>query len=171
MLAGRTAGVAWSTRRPCRLSRSITTLPWLGCGRRFSGPRSTSWVSDASCVEPYTAHTLRDRGFAFDGTVASMSPVQSDRTDVAGVSGYLMVSFQGMSGFGPVAEQASPWPCFGPTMSSAQQVSYGVGTGLLVSGEPTESGGPLPAPIGWGCGFTRYCDRATAASWRQSVGR
>lgn len=126
---------------------------------------------DASCVEPYNLRNLTNRGFAFDGTVVSMSPAQSDRTGADGVSGYLMVSFQVHQWFRGGSGTSTAVDMFGPTMSSAQQVSYGVGTRLLVSGEPKESGGSLPGPIGWGCGFTRYYDQTTAAAWRQGFGR
>lgn len=56
----------------------------------------------------------------------------------------------------------------GPTASSVQEMGYGIGTRLLVSGEPRWGGNPLQAPIVWGCGFTRYYDQPTAASWRQT---
>lgn len=127
--------------------------------------------SNASCVEPYNLRNLRNRGFAFDGTVVSMSPVRSDRAGADGVSGYLMVSFQVHQWFRGGSGTSTSVDMFGPTMSSAQHVSFGVGTRLLVSGEPKESGGSLPGPIGWGCGFTRYYDPTTAASWRQGFGR
>jgi hypothetical protein len=126
---------------------------------------------NASCVEPYNLRNLRNRGVSFDGTVVKTSPVQSDRAGAGGVSGYLMVSFQVHQWFRGGSGTSTSVDMFGPTMSSAQHVSYGVGTRLLVSGEPEVTGGSLPGPIGWGCGFTRYYDPATAASWRQGLGR
>jgi hypothetical protein len=48
---------------------------------------------------------------------------------------------------------------------------YDVGSRLLVSGEARWGGSPLEAPIAWGCGFTRYYDRQTAAAWRSAVVR
>ena len=43
--------------------------------------------------------------------------------------------------------------------------AYQIGTRLLVSGTPRWGGAPLADPIAWGCGFTRYYSRATAAEW------
>jgi len=48
-------------------------------------------------------------------------------------------------------------------------LSYGVGTRLLVSGEPRWGGAPLTDAIAWGCGFTRYYDPATADAWRNAM--
>lgn len=45
---------------------------------------------------------------------------------------------------------------------------YGVGSRLLISGEPRWGGTPLDAPIAWGCGFSRYYDEKTAATWRET---
>lgn len=47
--------------------------------------------------------------------------------------------------------------------------TYGVGTRLLVSGEPRWEGASLSDLIAWGCGFTRYQDPDTADSWRAAV--
>lgn len=44
--------------------------------------------------------------------------------------------------------------------------SYGVGTRLLVSGEPRWGGtDPLRDAFAWGCGFTRYYDAQAATDW------
>lgn len=48
--------------------------------------------------------------------------------------------------------------------------SYGLGTRLLVSGEPRWGGGALTDAMAWGCGFTRYYDKATADNWRAAFG-
>jgi hypothetical protein len=44
--------------------------------------------------------------------------------------------------------------------------AYGIGNRLLVSGMPRRGGAALTDAIAWGCGFTRYYDKATADSWR-----
>ena len=43
--------------------------------------------------------------------------------------------------------------------------SYGVGSRLLVSGEPRLGGAALDAATAWSCGFTRHYDAQTAAEW------
>lgn len=43
--------------------------------------------------------------------------------------------------------------------------SYGIGSRLLVSGEPRWGGEPLDAAVAWSCGFTRYWDEDTDAEW------
>lgn len=47
--------------------------------------------------------------------------------------------------------------------------SYGLGSRLLVSGEPRWGGTALEDAIAWGCAFTRYYDPATANSWRRAL--
>jgi hypothetical protein len=47
--------------------------------------------------------------------------------------------------------------------------SYGVGTRLLVSGEPRWGGKPLDDAIVWGCGFTRCYTPQTADAWHEAA--
>ncbi|UER54311.1 hypothetical protein HJG43_06910 [Kineosporiaceae bacterium SCSIO 59966] len=51
--------------------------------------------------------------------------------------------------------------------ASDEALTYGVGTRLLVSGEPRWGGAALDDPVAWLCGFTRSYDDATAAQWRR----
>lgn len=122
--------------------------------------------SSASCVEPYNAQTLSSRGFAFDGTVLSISPVQPAPGRPQGVSGYQGVTLRVNEWFRGGSQATTSVDMMGPTRP-AQGVTYGIGTRLLVSGQPQVAGGPLPTPVAFGCGFTRYYDQTTAASWRQ----
>lgn len=122
--------------------------------------------SSASCVEPYNAQTLTSRGFAFDGTVLSLSPVQPAPGSPHGVFGYQRVTLRVNEWFRGGSQATTSVDMLGPTASSAQGVSYGIGTRLLVSGQP-QPGGILPGSVAFGCGFTRYYDQTTAASWRQ----
>jgi hypothetical protein len=57
----------------------------------------------------------------------------------------------------------------GRTTSEEVSPPYGVGTRLLVSGEDRWGGKPLDDALAWGCGFTRYHDRATATAWREAM--
>ncbi|RZU33979.1 hypothetical protein [Blastococcus saxobsidens] len=123
----------------------------------------------ASCVEEYSAEAVRGRAFAFDGVVVAIGPSGTDRSDIpgpelAGVTFAVQEWFSGGSGESvtvdlPASTSAEQWT------SSEQGPEYGIGSRLLVSGEDRWEGPPLE-PIGWACGFTRYHDEATAASWR-----
>jgi len=127
--------------------------------------------SSASCVEPYDLTTLQRRAFAFDGTISRTVPMQPAITGGGAIPGYLTVTFMVHEWFRGGAQTTVTLDMFGPTVSSAQGTSYGVGTRLLVSGEPRFGGIPLQAPIAWGCGFTRYYDQPAAAVWRQAFGQ
>ncbi len=84
-----------------------------------------------------------------------------------GVFGYQTVTLRVNEWFRGGSEATTSVDMLGPTASSAQGVTYGSGTRLLVSGQPQQAGGPLTEPVAFGCGFTRYYDQTTAASWRQ----
>lgn len=123
----------------------------------------------ASCVEEYTADAVRDRYFAFDGVVVRIGPSVTERSDslgpeLAGVTFAVQEWFRGGSG-GTVTVDMPP-PADGVRSSSVDGPAYGVGSRLLVSGEDRWGGTGLEDPIAWMCGFTRYYDEATAASWR-----
>lgn len=120
----------------------------------------------ASCAFGYSAQTLAERAFAFDGVVIAIGP--------AGGSGYPLqdsvVTFAVNHWYrgGSAAEvsldmwQPATWPV---QPDSEWGPSYGIGTRMLVSGEPRWGGEPLDDPVVWSCGFTRYYDESTAALW------
>jgi hypothetical protein len=125
----------------------------------------------ASCVESYDAgNPVTGRAFAFDGTVAAIGPAVTDRdgldSGLAGVRFEVNEWFDGGSAATVVVDLTKP------DLSGLEEFppAYGVGTRLLVSGEPRWGGAPLDDPIAWGCGFTRYYDEATADSWRAAFG-
>lgn len=138
------------------------------------GPR-TGAVPDgsASCVEGYGPATLKGRDFAFDGTVVDIErggsglgvPVTFRVTEWF-TGGHRRTVTVGLSSpsqpewnTAPSGQEGEYTSEFGP--------SYEVGTRMLVSGEPRWGGKPLRNPLAWGCGFTRYYDKATAALWRR----
>lgn len=126
--------------------------------------------SSASCVEPYDLATLKHRAFAFDGTVTSNAAMRPPADSSGALPGYRTVTFlvhEWFRGGGQatVTVNMMAGPASG-TVNSVQGTSFGVGTRLLVSGEPRFGGKPLQAPIAWGCGFTRSYDPSTAAGWR-----
>ncbi|MBN9620850.1 MAG: hypothetical protein J0H43_14145 [Actinobacteria bacterium] len=121
-------------------------------------------------MEPYSLSALAQRAFAFDGTVSAIVAPQPDASDGGGLSGYVFVSFTVHEWFRGGSGTAVTLDMFGPAVTVGREVSYGVGTRLLMSGEPRFGGSPLQDPIGWGCGFSRYYDETTATAWRQAFG-
>ncbi|HEX8498901.1 MAG TPA: hypothetical protein VF661_17000 [Actinomycetales bacterium] len=126
----------------------------------------------SSCVATYAPSTVGERAFAFDGTVTAIREGTTNRPggghlDTSAVTFAVHEWWRG----GPVSTvtvdlQLSPG---GRTASEEVSPPYGVGTRLLVSGENRWGGEPLDDALAWGCGFTRYHDRATAAAWREAM--
>ncbi len=123
-----------------------------------------------SCVESYSTDTLADRSFAFDGIVLATGSSVSEEGDesdlelpsatfevrewyVGGTDDQVTVDMQTVTPSPEVPEPA---------------VAYGIGSRLLISGEPRWGGSSLDAPIAWGCEFSRYYDEKTATTWRQT---
>ena len=136
--------------------------------RRGELPASGS----ASCIEVWTAvRPIADQAvFAFDGIVLAIeSPGLSNRPGFGWldlVSVTLRVGEWFAGGAGPEAKVDMDPPMAPQGGRSGGDLSYAVGSRLLVSGRPRWGGAPLEQPIAWGCGFTRYYDRETAVSWR-----
>lgn len=120
----------------------------------------------ASCVEEYDLTTLKRRAFAFDGTVSRIVPMQPAADGGAPPAAYRIVTFIVHEWFRGGDQTTVTVDMLRPGAGSVQ--GYGIGTRLLVSGEPRWGGGPLQAPVAWGCDFTRHYDQPTAASWRQT---
>lgn len=119
--------------------------------------------SSAGCVDEYSSETLRDRAFAFDGTVSAIGGGASS-DDL-----YIDVTFQVNEWFrGDGAEEVSVQLMPSGTTTSDGHVSYDVGTRLLVSGEPRWGGDPLEKPVAWACGFTREHTESAAVEWRRT---
>ncbi len=145
-----------------------------------SGPQATSpgpgqgpispGLSSASCVEQYDRATLKNRAFAFDGTVSRLAPMPPTADGSAALPGYSAVTFKVHEWFRGGDQATVTVDMMSPqsagAVSSVEGLAYGVGSRLLVSGEPRYGGSPLNAPIAWGCGFTRTYDRSTAETWK-----
>lgn len=134
------------------------------------GPGSS--ISSFSCVEPYDLTSLKGRDFAFDGTVSGIAAIQPPQAETDARAGYLAVAFIVHEWFrggdqATVSVDMLPGSMQGVTSFPAG-ANFGVGTRLLVSGEPRFGGGPLQAPVAWPCGFTRQFDQVTAVAWRQA---
>jgi hypothetical protein len=118
---------------------------------------------DASCVESYAPQAVSGRSFAFDGEVLKIGPSISDRgaggdLNLPGVTFEVREWFSGGQGDTVTVDMQVP----------AVDSTYGIGSRLLVSGEPRWGGSPLTEPIAWACGFSRYYDAETAAAWRDA---
>ena len=114
----------------------------------------------ASCVDEYNLATLAGRTWGFDGTVRSIAPLVEGGVDTA-------VEFDVHEWFGIEGPPTVTVDLVAPQVhSSVEPPDYGVGTRLLVAGEPRWGGDPLDAPVAWSCGFTRTWDEHTASAWR-----
>lgn len=140
------------------------------------GPISSQGTSasafSASCAESYDLTTLKKRAFAFDGTVSRITAMQLTADGSGALDGYVTVTFTVNEWFRGGDQSIVTLDMAGSIGGSLvvedQDISYGVGTRLLVSGEPRFGGRPLQAAVAWACGFTRYFDKDTAESWHQA---
>ena len=140
-----------------------------------SGPLAETGDSASDCTG-YTLAGLAERTFVFDGTVTAIGDDVSNRPgmgqlDLAGVTFSVNEWYRGD---GPDTVTID-LPISGRAVSAGDDdgPSYGVGTRLLVSGEPRWGGdAAFDQPIAWTCGgFTRYYDPETAQAWRQVARR
>ncbi|TKJ23452.1 hypothetical protein [Blastococcus sp. CCUG 61487] len=115
-----------------------------------------------NCAVVYSPEAVRDQDFAFDGVVVGLGPPVSEPPtplDETGVTFAVQEWFHGGSGATVTVDiPARPTP--EQPLDGVR--SYDVGTRLLVSGVDRAADGPLAST----CGFTRYYDEQTAASWR-----
>lgn len=117
--------------------------------------------AQASCVESYSAETLRQRAFAFDGTIVSITQTLNNDP-------YVAVSFRVDEWFAGAGPDTITLDMLPPHRSSLGGPEYDIGSRLLISGEPRFGGAPLESPVAWMCGFSRTYDGATADVWRDT---
>jgi hypothetical protein len=112
-----------------------------------------------SAIEQYSAKSLRQRAFAFDGTVVGIETrVDSKLPD--GDQERSWVTFQVHRWFrGGTADEVPIW------FDGRREFGLDPGVRLLVSGQPRWGGAPLDNPIAWPGGFTRPWDEGTADEW------
>jgi hypothetical protein len=161
------------------LIAAVSAGTWFAGDRSPVGPEAqilssrvgaVSGAVGSSCVETYDLVRLKNRAFAFDGTVSQTDVMKPPADGTVALDGYLAVTFHVNKWFRGGVQGTVTVDMIGPLMSPDQELSYGVGSRLLVTGEPRFGGSPLKDAVAWGCGFTRYYDQATAASWRQAFG-
>jgi hypothetical protein len=131
-------------------------------------------AASASCAVGYAPEVVAKRAFAFDGTITRIGTGTTNKAD-KGALETEAVTFRVNEWWRGGTRQSVTVDMLSPGGTSTQTndehgVPYGVGTRLLVSGEPRWGGQPLDDAIAWGCGFTRYYDEDTAASWRAATG-
>lgn len=125
------------------------------------------------CVEEYSPDTLRNRAFAFDGTVVSIDLRQDpqleveeeDDSRVPWVSFSVHRWYRGGSG-----DEVGVWIENLNIETSAGTITAEPGTRLLVAGEPRWGGAPLDDAIAWPCGFTQPYMPEVAAEWEAALG-
>jgi hypothetical protein len=122
----------------------------------------------ASCVEEYSPRTLRNRAFAFDGTVISIELRTDPKLEVEDEedSRIPWVTFSVHRWYrGGSGDDVGVWLENLNIETSAGTVTAEPGTRLLVTGEPRRGGAPLDDAIAWGCGFTRPYTAEAAEEW------
>jgi hypothetical protein len=111
------------------------------------------------CVSEYSAETLKERAFAFDGTVVGVGSESDPRApDEDVVTGH--VQFEVHEWFaGGTGEAVTVW----------MQRPVEEGDRLLVAGEPRWGGAPLDDAIAWECGFTDGYSDSRSEEWSAAV--
>lgn len=102
-----------------------------------------------SCVETYSADTLANRDFAFDGTVAAI-----DRDQVT------FTVNERFAGSGGAETTLTATGMTGTSITSAGGPSLTAGQRYLVAGDDT---------FAWACGFTQPYDAAGAVEWADAT--
>lgn len=162
-LGGRSSDLPIAAQSPSSAASRSSADASAGPTRQGPVPADGS----ADCVEVYSPAALAKRAFAFDGTVTAIGPARSNRPGaelpLVGVTFHVNQWFRGGSGEDVTVDWYPPHQ--GNSNTDPSLATYGVGSRLLVSGEPRWGGASLDAAIAWTCGFTRYFDAQTAAAW------
>jgi len=161
------------------MSRTLRLLPILvalaifapACARGEDLPPGEEQAvepADAAdrCVQTYSAETLVQRSFAFDGTVLTIE-IRTDPRLREGEDEVPWVTFEVNRWFrGGSASEVGVWVDGLNTETSVGIISAELGTRLLVAGEPRWEGDPLEDPIAWRCGFTQPWSAEVADEWQ-----
>jgi len=150
---------------------SVGTLFVLGRGpiEAWSGDDASSSL----CAVSYSpAAAVNERAFSFDGTVTKIGEQYDDSDE--GRAGRTPVTFtvnewfRGGSGEAVTVDMDVP-ESGGWGTADGRTPSYGVGSRLLVSGDPRMGGDPLSEATAVGCGFTRPYTAESVAEWRGAL--
>jgi hypothetical protein len=149
-------------KRTVRLFLLIGAIATVGCGPddkplAQDTPRppgdETSSITTGSCVEQYSLETLENRNYAFDGTVAEITPG-------TGETGEDVVVFDVRRWYKGGTDGRTTRRAYGfSVMTSAGGGPHSVGERLLVTGDDD---------IVWECGFTQPYDPDIADDWERT---
>jgi hypothetical protein len=157
-------GLAWAARDP---SSTATPIAPRGSNDPLVADTTTSIAStpqsDASCALVYGVDTLRQRSWAFDGTVTAISEGRDSRLGAVPVAIFDVHRwYKGGSGTEVTVQIGERVPQGNVV---ADDIATGVGSRLLVTGESRWGGEPLDDAIAWGCGFTQPWSEAAERDW------
>jgi hypothetical protein len=149
------------------MSERPTSTPMALTAGDATLPRSpeTGVVTDSSCAFGYSAATLAQRSWAFDGTLVSLGTLaDSHLGPVASATFSVEHWYRGGHGDNVTVEFE-----VGSDAEHVQDASPGAR--LLVAGEPRWGGEPLDEPVAWGCGFSQQWTADAARSWADAFER
>lgn len=117
------------------------------------------------CVEEYNPQNLAKRAFAFDATVVSVGALATgEQVDL-----YVPVVFQVNHWYRGGTGNRITVAMLPPLLeTSVDNVTYRVGSRLLVSGEDRSGNTTLTDPVAWACGFTRWYSNRDEPIWTQA---
>jgi len=159
-------GLAWAARDPSSTSSPIA--PTASDGPLVADTTTTSISSnapsEASCALAYSVDTLRQRSWAFDGTVTAISEGRDSRLGAVPVATFDVHRwYKGGSGTEVTVQVGERVPQGNVV---ADDIATGVGSRLLVAGEPRWGGDPLDDAIAWTCEFTQPWSEDGEREWR-----
>jgi hypothetical protein len=148
-----------------------------GCGSESESPAADDTTSStttasppamdsegaASCVAEYSPDTLRERPFAFDGSVVELRDEVDPKAPTEDGGGDVVTT--------RALFEVHEWFAGGsaPTALVWMMRDVAVGERLLVTGAPRWGGAPLEDAIAWECGFTTSHSTALAEEWRAAL--
>jgi hypothetical protein len=126
----------------------------------------------AMCMEVYSPETIVNRSFAFDGTVRNIE-IKEVPGDFGGFEAYWVTLdvdrwYAGGDGDEVSLWMGSRWIAESDTFDESNE-PFGLGSRLLVSGEPLEEGSA--ELMAWtACGFTKVHTPEMANEWEAAFG-
>jgi hypothetical protein len=151
----------------------VAGVLFLGPGAQLAGPKYLEDAS-ASCAFTYSPEQLKQRDFAFDGTVVAIEKPSAAYGRHVQLSN-LVVTFTVNEWFKPggggqtkVLLPANP----GHRGDYAYGFPYEVGSRLLITGAVNpDMASALVNQLAWACHFSRFYDKGSAREWRETLGK
>ncbi len=137
----------------------VSTAPSVGPSSQVAAQQRSG-----SCAFAFTDRTLAERAWAFDGTATRESTGLDSHFGAVPTTTFRVNHwYKGGSAAAVTVE-------FSFDRSEDQTIHGGIGTRLLVTGEPRWGGKPLDEPVAWGCGFTQVWTAQAAQQWSAVFG-